>query len=289
MSTAIKKPIFIVGSGRSGTTILYNLLSTHPQSCWLSNYSDRFPKFKLMPLLHRTLDLPFLGKMLKKNIISSQNFSLKPEEGGRIYRKYCGFKDSVKTTEQDWNSKIENKFKEVIERHLALSHKKRFLNKQTANNQRIRLINYMFKDAYYIHMIRDGRAVANSLFNVRWWYDTDIWWLGKKPSEWKEEGREDLELCGLHWKHDVEEIMKNKALFENRYIEIRYEEFVADVWGTMNRIIDFCELSKSKKFLDILPQTLPNMNYKWKKNLTKNQKEILDKTIKTYLKLLGYD
>jgi len=192
----IEKPIFIVGAGRSGTTIFYNLLSTHPEVCWFSNYTDRFLYCKTLPLLHRVLDLPYFGKVAKKNIMrkSGLKFNIRPTEASRIYHEYCRFKHNVKTTEKDFHPEIEDKFKETIRRHLILTGKKRFLSKQTANNQRIRLINEMFKDAYFIHMIRDGRAVSNSLLNVKWWNDFDIWWLGKKAPEWVIEGREAIEL-----------------------------------------------------------------------------------------------
>jgi len=288
---AINKPIFIIGSGRSGTTVFYNFLSTHPEVCWFSNYSDRFVSFKSIPLLQRILDLPFIGTITKRNIItdSGPRFNIRPEEGKKIYHEYCGFKHNVKTTEEDISSELENKFKEIIIRHCSLTSKKRFINKQTANNQRIRLINHMFRNAYYIHVIRDGRAVANSLLKVRWWNETDIWWLGKKISEWNEDGRQPIELCALHWENDVKEILKNKSLFEDRYIEIKYEEFTADVKGIMSRVMEFCELSNSKKFNDNLPKTLNNMNYKWKEDLNEKQKLILNNCLKPFLNQLGYD
>jgi hypothetical protein len=288
MDIVIKKPIFIVGAGRSGTTVFYNLFSTHPEVCWFSNYSDRFVNLNLMPFLHRIFYLSFVGTMAKKGIISKRKLCIKPTEGGRIYHDYCGFKHTIKTTENDLNVEIEKKFKDLIKRHLSLTGKKRFLNKQTANNQRIRLIDKMFNDAYYIHIIRDGRAVANSLLNGSWLNETDIWWLGEKASEWENKGKHLIELCGLHWKRVVEEILENKSLFEDRYIEARYEEFILDVRGTMERITNFCELSKSESFSKLLPQTLPNMNYKWKDDLTKEQRDILDKTLKPFLTQLGY-
>lgn len=288
---AIEKPIFIIGSGRSGTTIFYNLLSTHPEVCWFSNFTDRFPHFKSMPLIHRILYLPLIGTHARKNIINStgRRFNIRPTEAQRIYHEYCGFKHGVKTTEKDLCPEIETKFKVLIERHLVLTGKKRFLNKQTANTQRISLISRMFEDAYYIHIIRDGRAVSNSLFNVRWWNNIDIWWLEQKASAWEKEGRQEIELCGLHWRRDVEEILNNKVLFEDRYIEVRYEDFVVDVKSTMGRIVDFCELRRSKHFFDMLPGTLQNMNYKWKDNLTEEQKVILNKTLKPLLNQLQYE
>jgi hypothetical protein len=280
-----------MGSGRSGTTIFYRLLSTHPEICWFSNYTDRFANYRLMPLLHRIIDLPFIEIKAKKNIMSfsGRRFNIRPVEAQKIYHEYCGFKHSSKMTERDLRPEMEKKFKNLISRHLILTGKKRFLNKQTANNQRIKLISKMFNDAYCIHIIRDGRAVSSSLLKVRWWHDTEIWWLGKKASGWEKKEREPIELCALHWKKDVEEILKNKNLFENRYMEIRYEAFVKDVRGLMQRIIDFCELSKSYKFMEMLPKTLTNMNYKWEKNLTEKEKVILNKTCQPLLNKLGYD
>ena len=286
----IDKPIFIVGSGRSGTSVFYNLLSLHPEICWFSNYSAKYFNIKPIPFFHRILDLPFVGTMARKGIISNNRFSIKPSEAGRIYHDYCEFKVSSKTTEDDLNLEAEKKFKDSIKRHLYLSGKKRFINKQTANNQRIRLIDKMFSDAYYIHIIRDGRAVANSMLNVSWWDDTDIWWLdGAKASEWEKKGKPAIELCGLHWKRDVEEILENKYLFEDRYLEIRYENFITDVRGTMEKVISFCELGKSDLFNEFLPQTLPNMNTKWKEYLTSEQKDILERTIGSFQNQLGYD
>jgi hypothetical protein len=194
-----------------------------------------------------------------------------------------------KTTEKDLNPVAEQKLKDEIKRHLSMTGKKRFLSKQTANTQRIRLIDKMFNDAFYIHIIRDGRAAANSMSNVSWWNENEIWWLdGAKASEWERQGKPVIELCGKQWKQNVLEIQDNSYLFEARYLEIRYEDLIADVWGTMDSICSFCELKQSKSFLDVLPQTLPDMNKKWQKNLTAKQKEILERVIGPTLKELGY-
>ena len=43
----LKPPLFIVGCGRSGTTIVYELLCEHPDLAWFSNYAERWPAFHL--------------------------------------------------------------------------------------------------------------------------------------------------------------------------------------------------------------------------------------------------
>jgi len=128
----INKPIFIVGSGRSGTTVFYNLMSLHPEVSWFSNYSDRFLWFRLMPFFHRTIDLSVVGKRMKKNIIANRKRSLLPSEAGRIYHDYCGFRYDIKTTEENLTPELEIRFNKKIQQHIRLTGKKRFLNKQTA-------------------------------------------------------------------------------------------------------------------------------------------------------------
>jgi hypothetical protein len=287
----IDKPIFIVGSGRSGTSILYELLSIHKHLCWFSTYSDRIPAFPYITILHRIFDIPIVGDRIKNSIITKKKylkFLPHPSEGGNIYHNYCGFEHAKKTTEFDFNLQQEKKFKKIILKHLKMTGKSRFISKQTANNQRIRLINKMFPNAYYIHIIRDGRGVANSLYNIKWWNDVDIWWFGNRPSKWKEMGDRSILLCGLQWEKDVVEILKNKYLFEDRYIEIKYERLVEDTKNIIKKIAYFCELSWYDKFEKNIPSKLTNMNYKWREKLTNIQKKTLNKHLNATLNRLGY-
>jgi len=225
---------------------------------------------------------------MKQRLIARAKPSLKPSEAGNIYHSYCGFENTRKMTEDDLTEETVETFKRIIEGHLVSSGKPRFLNKQTANTQRMRVVDRMFPDAYYVNIIRDGRAVAYSLFTVPWWNDLDIWWLKDKVGKWEEMGREPLELCALHWQREVEEILLNKHLFEDRYLEIRYEELVVDTPGVIRKIARFCELKEFPGFADFLPTNLTNMNYKWETQLDDSQKLVLDETIGDFLTQLGY-
>ena len=39
----VTKPIFIVGTGRCGSTALHRVLGAHPQMMWLSGFAEKFP------------------------------------------------------------------------------------------------------------------------------------------------------------------------------------------------------------------------------------------------------
>src|SRR3989344_927871 len=194
--------IFIIGSERSGTTLLYNILATHPDVCWFSAITDRFQSLPEIAFIHRIVDVPVLGPYIKRLI-------LKATKGHHL----------------------------IISAHLQMTGKPRFLTKRPMNIQRIRLLNAMFPDAYFIHIIRDGRAAASSFFQTSWWRDHDFWWLGQQ----KRSGRstkDPVALCALHWRNTVAEVLCNKALLKTRYKEIRYESFVQDVRGTVAAILN---------------------------------------------------
>jgi hypothetical protein len=219
---------------------------------------------------------------------SRPKFKVKPVEAEKIYHEYCGFRRDVRTTEKERVPDIESKFKSLVSQHIMMTGRERFLNKQTSNNQRIRLISSMFADAYFIHIIRDGRAVASSLLNVSWWDEVDLWWLGTKVKDSDTDEHGMIGLCARHWQKDVEEILRNKSLFENRYFELKYEELVVDVRSTMKKIVDFCELPHSSDFLNLIPPTLPNMNYKWKQFLSRDQQSMLAQVLNPFLAKLDY-
>jgi len=289
----IEKSIFIIGTGRSGTTILYDILATHPELAWFSMLSNNHPGSRGWIRFHKLLETDTLGDYLKSRIITPTRFSrpityyLRPNEGADIYTTYCGFDDNRRMTEEDYDAEMERKLKGLIEMHLEVTGKRRFMNKRTANTQRIRLIHRMFPNAYYIHMIRDGRAAIASYLNVDWWKDMTAWSMGVKVSDWNKAGKDPVELATKHWRANLEEILSNKSILA-RYMEVKYEDFVKDTWAETKRMTDFCGLSFPENFKRILPKSLPNMNFKWRKQITQEQSKIIDEYGGDLLKQLGY-
>ena len=53
---SLKNSLFILGTGRSGTTIVFRMLASHPELGWFSNYEERFPRVPQFALASRLLD-----------------------------------------------------------------------------------------------------------------------------------------------------------------------------------------------------------------------------------------
>src|SRR5262249_45588170 len=71
-----------------------------------------------------------------------------------------------------------------------------------------------FPDAYFVHIIRDGRDVALSLDRRGW----------SRPLPWQKE--KGLVASGLYWKWIVRKGRKYGTELGNKYLEVRYEDLV---------------------------------------------------------------
>jgi hypothetical protein len=290
----IDRPIFILGNIRSGTTITYNLVSLHPGVCWFSNHSSRYPAVYGIPILHRLLDLGYFRRRQAQAVAENRrmypgfNFVPWPEEGDRIYHEYSGFGQTTDGVENVLTDEMSRLLTGKIREHLELTGRRRFVSKQTANNRRIDLLDRLFPDARYVHVIRDGRAVANSTLRVPWWKDMHLWWLGRTVREWEAGGGESAELAGINWKRTLTEIFRTRDRLGDRYTELRYEALTEDVRGSIRRVFEFCEMDCPEDYLALLPEQLPDMNRKWREQLTASQQTALRSAIGVFLSDLGY-
>ena len=96
--------------------------------------------------------LPFQVKRYK---------SRSPASEGRLWRRYfteIDYVDQSQATDEIKNYYYSAKLE------LRAFHAKRFVNNNPAHCLRLRWLNAMFPDAYYILIWRDSRAVVNSIY-----------------------------------------------------------------------------------------------------------------------------
>ena len=49
MTGRVEKPIFVVGTGRCGLSLVVNILGTHEDMAWFSQWTARYPRSNLAP------------------------------------------------------------------------------------------------------------------------------------------------------------------------------------------------------------------------------------------------
>ncbi|MFX0203680.1 MAG: sulfotransferase [Candidatus Hodarchaeota archaeon] len=216
----LEKPVFIIGCGRSGTTILGQLLSQHTRLAYLNE-----PR-----------DLWIQG--YPQTDIWSINAS---QVNGKLYM-----------TKHDTNSQSTAKLKRLFLIETRLQGKARLVEKLPINSFRLDFIAGIFPDAQFIHLIRNGVAVAKSIAKLA---DEGLW-FGEGEYKWyqlmnfarqKVEYRSLVKLCRdnytrglLEWRMSVESIQAyTSMLSKDRFLELRYEFLLDDPLRACRLLEDF--------------------------------------------------
>jgi len=292
MPYSIRKPVFIVGFGRSGTTILYNLLAGHPDLGWLSNYNERIPNFPCLSVLSRVYGYPWLGKRFGH----MKGFP-KPIEGyGRW--KYFHPEDNAEATfkttlgAKDASGMDRERMISYISRVLKYSGTTCLLMKTTRNTLRIPYLYALFPEAYFIHILRDGRAVTNSLLKVDWWPNINLWWANERhPHELEMEGMDRYTLAARHWAKSVQKAIDDlHSVPPSQYLEIRYEDLTKNPIDEIHSITEFCGLPWTPRFEAHLKSfNISSQNYKWMDDLCPEKVKMIEKECGQLLAALSYE
>ncbi len=286
----IKKPIIIIGTGRSGSTIFHKVFSHYNKLSWLTSFANNSPgSFKKHNLLLNSLDLPLLGPFLMRKYTA--------DEGYKFWDHYSkGFSTPCRDlTEEDLS--ITSKKKTISGMSQLLTHSRNRLLLKITGWPRITFLKSLFPDAKIIHVIRDGRAVTNSLINVRFWWGwrgPSNWRWGELSeeynTEWIKYNKSFIALAAIEWKiiMDALEVGK-KDLTQNNFLEIRYENLCENPLEEYKKVFEFSELEFTQKFQKIIKNTkFNNTNSKWEKDLNSKQKTILNDILNDYLIKYGY-
>jgi hypothetical protein len=130
-----------------------------------------------------------------------------------------------------------------------------FLHKLTGW-PRAGLIDAAVPGTRFVHVVRDGRAVANSWLQMPWWdghLGPPHWRFGPLPPEYQEEwdrsGRSFVLLAGLAWKQLLDAAERARAaLPPEQWLEVRYEDLLADPRSAVGEILSFAGLPWSDDF-----------------------------------------
>ena len=206
-----KPPFFIVGCSRSGTTLLQTLLDAHPNIAIPpeSHIFDRFSEiFDTYGDLHQISHL----RLLVKDLLRDERI-----KQWQLKTTVSAFCDELR------DLSLRSVLSLLFELYARQQGKGHWGDKTPDHIMYLSEIKSLFPEAKFIHLIRDGRDVANSLLRVFF-------------------GPNTIDQAAYRWKRDVSAFWQfKKNLSPGDYLEIFYENLVAHPQEELKKILTFLE------------------------------------------------
>ena len=216
----IKKRIFLVGCPRSGTTLLQSFLAAHSQIA-------SFPESKFFQrLIYPNTIRGRLGIASKKAISNFNQFltDINHEEKKALLPKNAIF------VRQHAEA-----FIKALDTITTQENKNCWLEKTPAHIQRIKYIEKFVPQCKFIHIIRNGKDVVASLYEV----------THKYPEIWN--GAWDIDKCIQRWIKDVQ--ISNLYFHKTNHLLIEYDSFIESQQIVLKKICGFINIPFDKSIL----------------------------------------
>lgn len=287
---------FVLGSGRCGSTLVHEVLARHPDVGFLSNLEDRVPAVgrrlaRVNRPVYDRLPVEWTRKGRVRFAPSEGYHALDAEVAPLLSTP---FRD---LTEADVTPWLAGRFRRFFADRAAVAGRPVFLHKLTGW-PRAGFVGGVFPDARFVHVVRDGRAVANSWVQMDWWdghRGPAAWSWGPLPpalaEEWEASGRSFVLLAGLAWKILMDAFDEARAAVPAaQWLDIRYEDVVADPAGEMRRMLDFLGLEPHPRFDARLAQYHfgSGRSQAFRQDLDERSLKLLDASLGEYLARYGY-
>lgn len=259
------KPIFIVGVGRSGTSMLQSMLNAHREIT--------FP-----PETH------FIRTYLSKN---SEFNSVKEEilNDSDLLKLDLPLKEIIEN-----NSNLDDFYKDLLQEYMYKQGKKHVGDKDPKNIEYMQLIRKVFPQAIIIHIYRDPRAVIASRMKAKWSKDRPLW---QHILAYKTQLNYGCEQGNKLFENYIE-IKYEKLLEETeeelkklcKILDLKYDPNMIEFYKSSGDVVQGEEISWKQNCFN--PVMLQNID-KWKNELSEAQIKDIEFVLEDEMKLLGYD
>ena len=257
----LKKPIFVVGCARSGTTLLSAPLYYHPS---VGPKPIEYEGIPLQMFVDRLLEydrhLEFSEILEKKNVW----YEFFGQE--RVFTD-MGQELIVEECTKSLVPKI-RLFNELFQNF----NQERLLSKAPTNSFRVKAIKQLFPDAKIVVIFRNGLDVVNS-------------W-GNRPYGFSKIGYEkSIDLFAAKWNETIDYLLKIDD--EIDIFKVKYEDLIENPTEVFTSVIKYCELDSNA--VDISDIKLAKRNSQWKENIPGKFHEQLISLPYKNCKKLGYE
>src|SRR5262245_11920815 len=229
----LSNAIIFIGMPRSGTTVIFEAFSTHPELGWLSNYSNRFPRFPQIVAIHRLFGGARSWKNQADAVPVFKRFLPEPSETYTVWERFFGPSFSNSFLDNSVPTPSQANHCRAYMRKLLLAEGKSRLCVKFTGPPRKRFLEQVFPNAVFVNVIRDPRAVVASLLSVGFWKARGLarpFWEGGLTSEeleiWEQSGHSPVALAALLWCAVCRATERETAASDNRVLAVRYEDFM---------------------------------------------------------------
>jgi hypothetical protein len=274
-------PFFIVGAPRSGTTLLQYMLRSHPRLSVPTGESHFF-----IPLYRNAADFGDLGRVENVRAVLA---AMHAQSADFLDTDLHGLRFVPDRLAAEFHAEGRRTMRDLVaglfEKNAAGEGKARWGDKTPYYGMHIPKLLEWFPDAQFIHLVRDGRDVALSLFSRR--HDFGVY---------------NAYYAGKYWQQFVEVTRDHgSGLSSAQYLEIRYEDLLSDPRQVLARVcaflgetfteavVDFKRAGEAGKTPLLQQAVRPDNAGKWRHALSPTQLRRFEAAAGTTLAACGYE
>jgi hypothetical protein len=206
-------PVLVLGVRRSGTTLLRVMLDRHSELA-VPDESYFIPQLADRHLRHVQPD-EFVDDLRRIDTLAEWNVPLDKVRARLTERMPIGV--AIAT---------------IYAVYAAERGKPRWGDKTPMYMQNLRLLERLFPDALFVHLIRDGRDAALSFLSMPKGVTTETWMQPHHAAGF-----------ACQWRAEVKAARRlGRRVGGERYLEVRYEDLVGDVASVLRRVSAFARI-----------------------------------------------
>jgi hypothetical protein len=260
-------PVFVVGHGRSGTSILADLLRKHLRLAF-GTESQFFIRYYRQ--LHRYGDLrdERNRRLLLEDLSRERFFQRSLKYGVRL-----DVERAVREAEPTYAGVLTA----IMRQSAECQRMERWGDKTPEYTRHLFVVRELFPSAQFIHIVRDGRDVALSGFRMH---------FGAKNSY----------AAAREWGHVLSEVQAfKKTAAEGTFIELRYEDLLTRTQETFAQILRFLDIDDTGGEVSRAVGRLAGAElragnfFKWKTELSARDQEVFAAVAGSWLSEYGYE
>ena len=214
------QPLIILGVGRSGTTLLRVMLDRN------TTLAIPYETFFVPQLAHRHGRRPSIDEFVDDlgRLRTLYDWGIRPEDVRPRLREGMTTSEAIVA---------------IFETYAERQGKPRWGDKTPLYMQQLPLLERLFPDALWVHLVRDGRDAALSFLELPEGFSGKTWAQPRTVAQF-----------AARWRTEILAARRLGRHAGSRYLELRYEDLVAEPERELRRVCDHASLPWEDGMLD---------------------------------------